>query len=147
MISPHALPDRRDADLPAFGFGRILAAFAPGLAVFALLVIGVAAAGLVSSVGGGRTPSQVPSLRPVFAVVSAAAPKATQDKATAVLKIERETTAVAADVELVSDPAMPGPASVAATPRRFGLAGFREAPVSPPPAAPAGSPLRPPRAA
>ena len=142
MISSSAPPDRRDADRPAPGFGLILAAFAPGLVSCALLVIGLVAICLVTSVGDGRAPSPVPSFRPAFTVVSAAAPKAS-----IVPKVEREGTAVAADVDLVSDPAMPGPISAPVTPRRSGMAGFREPQASPPPSAPAGSLLRPPRAA
>jgi hypothetical protein len=64
-----------------------------------------------------------------------------------ILKLERDVTAIAADIELLADPAMPGPTAVAVPPRRFGAAGFREASPTPPPSAPAGSPLRPPRAA
>ncbi len=142
VISPPALPDRRDADRPTSGFGRLLAAVAPGLVPFALLVIGLVAVGLVTGAGEGRPSSQASSLRPMVTVVSAAAPKAS-----VIPKVEREGTVIAADVDLVSDPAMPGPVSAPVTPRRSGLTDFREAQAPPPPSAPPRSLLRPPRTA
>lgn len=134
VISEAATPARLEAGLPASGLGRVLAAFALGLLALGFLT-------LVTAQGG--SPASITEVRPIVAVMSAD----TAGKAPVILKLDRDITAIAADIELLADPAMPGPTVVTVPARRFGAAGFREANPSPPPSAPAGSPLRPPRAA
>ncbi len=87
------------------------------------------------------------SARPIMAVMSADTPAKTSATAPVMLKLDRDVTAMAADVELLADPAMPGPTVVVVLPRLQEAAIFREAEASRPPSAPGGSPLRPPRTA
>lgn len=138
MIRNPASPARHDAGLPAPGFGLRLVAFALGLA--ALVVLAFATAPVAPSAGDL-------SARPVMAVMSADTPAKTSARAPVMLKLDRDVTAMAADVELLADPAMPGPTVVVVLARRQEAAAFREAEASRPPSAPGGSPLRPPRTA
>lgn len=135
MICEAATPARLDAGSPASGLGRILAVFALGVLALGLLALFTAQ---------GGSPASDAEVRPVVVAVMSAD---TAGKAPVILKLDRDITAIAADIELLADPAMPGPTAVAVPPRRFGIAGFREASPPPPPSAPVGSPLRPPRAA
>lgn len=138
MIRNSASPARLGAGLPAPGFGPWLVAFALGLAALAVLAFATAPAG---------SPAGDSSVRPMLTVMSPGSPAKASAKAPVMLKLERDVTAMAADLELLADPAMPGPTVAVALPRMFAAAAFREAGACAPPSAPGGSPLRPPRTA
>lgn len=134
MIRTPASPARLGAGLPAPGFGPWLVAFACGFAAMVLVALATAQAG---------APASVPTVRTAVAVMSAGEPA----KTPVMLKLDRDGTAIAADIELLADPAMPGPTFVVVPAPGFVAAAFREVGAAPPPSAPAASPLRPPRAA
>lgn len=142
MISQSASPDRPCADFAASrpsALGRALGPLVLGLVALSLAVLAAL------SSGPARDSLQGPSFRPALAVM---APHTAPVEAPLLHRLDRDVTAVAAaDIELSTDPALPGqPAEAAPAPCSVAVA-FPETPAIVPASAPLASLLRPPRAA
>lgn len=123
--------------------GQRLAAFATGLGLLVLGLVGLA----VLALGPSRieTPASATAFRPALSV---AAPLAAPVEAPLMHRLDRDGTAVAAaDAEISADPALPSPVAQPVRVPSFRPAPFREANTALPTPTPLASPLRPPRAA
>lgn len=143
MISPPAPSARLGAEPVASRPGTRLAAFAAGLGLVVLGLVGLA----VFAFGPAHmeTPASVAAFRPALAVV---APHSAPVEAPLMHRLDRDGPVVAAaDAEISADSALPSPAAQPVPVPRFGPAPFHEANTALPTPAPLASPLRPPRAA
>lgn len=144
MNSLPASPARPGADLAAPRPAAL--APGPGLLALGLLALSLAVLALLAFVPvRGSLAASGASFRPALAVM---APQTAPIEAPLMHRLDRDVTAVAAaDLELATDPALPGqPAEAAPAPCSVAVP-FPETTATLPPPAPLASPRRPPRAA